>query len=142
MSFTEESEVSQPCTDAIEKALAAPALLSMQMYSNEQGPWQPECHANVNGGGPEAFLRGRGVILIQKPKSFCPVVCVCPRSGLHAPTRHLLGLDSSCWLEAQHQDFPWRFAKFGSSCPQWVKSPLDLCFSRGLTSLVNCKCRS
>lgn len=51
ISFTEESkEITQPCTDttfAKEKTLAGPALLSMQMHANAQGPGpgllQPDC---------------------------------------------------------------------------------------------------
>lgn len=35
-----------------------------------------------------------------------------------------LGLDSPCWLEAQHQGFPWGFVRFGKSSPLGEEVPL------------------
>lgn len=71
-----------------------------------------------------------GAILILKPKSFPPPVCVCgggqPRVGPLAVPIDLcpLGLDSPCWLEAQHQGFPWGFVRFGKSSPLGEEVPL------------------
>lgn len=75
-------------------------------------------------------------IVILKPKSF-PPVCAAPVWVLEATPPMLLGCPlgfESCWLEAQHEVFPWGFVRFGSSCPQGVKSPFYPSFSRGLTS--------